>query len=84
MINLFANKDMKLWKKALYAFIVGASLILLIFAIIYFPSISTRVTGIVKAMAAFIYGFVLAFICNPIYKLLHKYVFKFVDIKKPP
>ena len=83
MINLFANKDMKLWKKALYAFIVGASLILLIFAIIYFPSISARITGIVKAMAAFIYGFVLAFICNPIYKLLHKYVFKFVDIKKP-
>lgn len=83
MINLFANKDMKLWKKALYAFIVGASLILLIFAIIYFPSISAKINGVIKAMAAFIYGFVLAFICNPIYKLLHKYVFKFVDIKKP-
>ena len=83
MISLFSGKDMKAWKKALYAFIVGASLILLTFAIIYFPSIRAQVNGIVKAMAAFIYGFVLAFICNPIYKRLHKYVFKFVDVRKP-
>ena len=82
-MNLFGRKNTKLWKKALNAFLVGAALILLIFAIIYFPSISSYVNGIVKAMAAFIYGFVLAFICNPIYKRLHKYVFKFVDIRKP-
>ena len=50
MISLFKDKDMKLWKKALYAFLVGASLILLTFAIIYFPSIRTQVSGVVKAM----------------------------------
>ena len=83
MLRLFTDKNMKLWKKALYAFFVGAALILLIFAIIYFPSISAKISGVVKAMAAFIYGFVLAFICNPIYKRLHKYVFKFVDVRKP-
>lgn len=83
MLNLFTDKNMKLWKKALYAFLVGATLIILTFGIIKFPSVSAYVSGVVKAMAAFIYGFVLAFICNPIYKRLHKYVFKFVDIRKP-
>lgn len=82
MHKFFDGKN-KTWKKALYAFLVGASLIFLFFAIIKFPSISSYVGGIVKAMAAFIYGFVLAFICNPIYKRLHKYVFRFVDIRKP-
>lgn len=82
MHKLFDGKN-KAWKKALSAFLVGAALILLIFAIVKFPSISSYVGGVVKAMAAFIYGFVLAFICNPIYTKLHKYVFKFVDIKKP-
>ena len=83
MFKLFQNKDLKFGKKAFYIFLVGAALISLVFAIIYFPSISAQISGIVKAMAAFIYGFVLAFICNPIYKRLHKHVFKFVDIKKP-
>ena len=82
MHKFFDGKN-KAWKKALYAFLVGASLIFLLFAIIKFPSISSYVGGVVKAMAAFIYGFVLAFICNPIYKRLHKYVFRFVDIRKP-
>ena len=83
MFKFFGNKNTKLGKKALYMFIVGAALIFLVFAIIYFPSISSQISGIVKAMAAFIYGFVLAFICNPIYKIFHKYVFKFIDINKP-
>ncbi len=82
MRKLFDGKS-KAWQKALYAFLVGATLIFLVFAIVKFPSISSYFGGIVKAMAAFIYGFVLAFICNPIYKRLHKYVFKFVDIRKP-
>ena len=83
MFKLFQSKDVKFGKKAFYIFLVGAALIFLVFAIIYFPSISAQISGIVKAMAAFIYGFVLAFICNPIYKRLHKHVFKFVDVKKP-
>lgn len=82
MFKLFKNKN-KSWKNALYGLIVGAILILLIFAIINISSIASYISGVVKAMAAFIYGFALAFICNPVYKKIHKYVFKFVEIKKP-
>ncbi len=82
MFKLFKSKN-KAWKNALYALIVGAILILLIFAIINISSIASYVSGVVKAMAAFIYGFALAFVCNPVYKKIHQYVFKFVELKRP-
>ena len=82
MLKLF-NKKNKNKITPFSLFVSGAAIVFLIFAIIKFPSLSAYVSGVVNAMAAFIYGFVLAFICNPIYKRLHKYVFKFVDIRKP-
>lgn len=82
MFKLFKNKN-KAWKSALYGLIVGIILILLIFAIINIKPIFSYVNGIVNAMSAFIYGFVLAFLCNPVYKKIHKYVFKFIELKAP-
>ena len=82
MFKLFNNKN-KGWKNALYGLIVGVILILLIFALLNISSISSYISGVIKAMAAFIYGFALAFICNPVYKKVHQYIFKWVDIKKP-
>ena len=82
MFKIFKNGN-KAWKNALYALLVGAVLILLIFAIINISSISSYISGIVNAMAAFIYGFVLAFLCNPICKIFSKHIFKFVEKNRP-
>ena len=82
MFKNFKNGD-KVWKSALAAFAVGAALILLIFALVNLSSISSFFSGIIGAMAAFIYGFALAFVCNPICNVFHKYIFKFVDKNKP-
>lgn len=82
MFKIFKNGN-KAWKNALYALLVGAVLILLIFAIINISSIASYISGIANAMAAFIYGFVLAFLCNPICKIFHKHIFSFIDKNKP-
>lgn len=82
MFKFFKNQN-KGWKNALYALIVGAILILFIFAIINIKPIFSYANGVIGAMSAFIYGFILAFLCNPIYKKIHKYVFKFIESKKP-
>ena len=80
MFKFFKNSG-KGWKNALAALIVGVILILLVFSIINIKPIFSYVNGIIGAMSAFIYGFVLAFLCNPVYKKIHKYVFKFIEIK---
>ena len=82
MFKNFKNGD-KIWKTALAALTVGVALILLIFALVNLNSISSFVSGVIGAMAAFFYGFALAFVCNPICNVFHKYIFKFVDKKKP-
>ncbi len=81
MFKIFKEGN-KAWKNALYALIVGVVLVLLVFALLNISSISSYINGIVGAMAAFIYGFALAFVCNPICKIFHKYIFKFVEKKK--
>lgn len=82
MFKNFKNGD-KIWKAALAAFSVGVALILLIFALFNLNSISSFLGGIIGAMAAFIYGFALAFVCNPICNVFYKYIFKFIDRKNP-
>jgi len=68
---------------AVYAFLVIAASIGLIWILMNFNTITSWINGVVTAMLSFIYGFIIAYMCNPIYKKLHKYVFKFVDKKKP-
>jgi predicted PurR-regulated permease PerM len=82
---MFKNfkKNEKYLTIALYAFVVMALLIALIFAFINLDKINTAISGFFKAISAFIYGFVIAYICNPIYKVISKYVFRFVDKNKP-
>lgn len=75
-------KENKYFRYGAIAFIVGALLVGLIFAIIKFSDISSVISGIVDAMSAFVYGFVFAFLINPLYKKYHKHVFKFVEKKK--
>lgn len=67
---------------AIYAFLVIAASIALIWVLTNLGTISTWVKGVVTAMLPFVYGFIIAYICNPIYKKLHKYVFKFIERKK--
>jgi len=82
---MFKNfkKNEKYFNIALAAFTVGALLILLVFALFNLDRINTIITGFLKAISAFIYGFVIAYICNPLYKLISKYIFRFVDKGKP-
>ena len=68
---------------AVYAFLVIAASIGLVWLLMNFSTITGWIGGVISAMMPFIYGFVIAYICNPIYKKLHKYVFRFVDRKRP-
>ena len=68
---------------AFYAFMVICLTVLLIFTILNIGAIWDYVLNLIGAVAAFIYGFVVAYICNPIYKRLYTYVFPFVEKKKP-
>lgn len=82
MFKNFKNSD-KVWKAAFAALIVGILLVLFIFALINLKPIMLYIKDIIGAMTAFIYGFALAFVCNPICNVFHKYLFKFVDRNKP-
>ena len=82
MFKNFKKND-KYFTIALYAFVVVALLIALIFAFINLSEINAAISGFLKAISSFFYGLLIAYICNPIYKSLSKYVFKFVENKKP-
>ena len=77
------KKNDKYLTIAIYAFLVIAASIGLIWLMQYFGAIASWIGGVIYAMLSFIYGFIIAYICNPIYKKLHKYVFRFFDRKKP-
>ena len=82
MFKNFKKND-KYFTIALYAFVVVALLIALIFAFINLNKINAAIGGFFGAISAFIYGFIIAYICNPMYKKISKHVFKFVENKKP-
>lgn len=81
MFKNFKKND-KYFTIAVYSFLVVAALIGLIFIFINFGKITSFFKGLINTLMSFVYGFVIAYICNPIYKRLHKYVFKFIDKKK--
>lgn len=76
------KKNDKYFTIAIYAFLVIAASLGLVCIILNFGTITGWIGGVIKAMSAFIYGFVIAYICNAIYKKLHRYAFKFVERKK--
>ena len=76
------NKNQKYASIAYYAFIVILLSVLLIFTLINVSSIWDYLMNLLYAVTAFIYGFVIAYICNPIYKWFHNRVFKFIERKK--
>ncbi|MBO5374205.1 MAG: hypothetical protein J6A54_01995, partial [Clostridia bacterium] len=73
MFKNFKKND-KYFTIALYAFVVVALLIALIFAFINLGKINAAIRGFFGAISAFIYGFVIAYICHPLYEKLYKYV----------
>lgn len=75
-------KNQKYASIAYYAFWVIILSVLLIFTLINIQNIWTYVRNLIGAVTAFVYGFAIAYICNPIYKKLHTYVFAFVEKKK--
>ncbi len=82
MFKNFKKND-KYFTIALYAFVVIALLIALIFVFINLGKINLAIRAFFGAISAFIYGFVIAYICHPLYEKLHKYAFKFVEKGKP-
>ena len=81
MFKNFKKND-KYFTIAIYVFLVVAALIGLIFVFMNFVKITNFFEGLINDIMSFVYGFSIAYICNPIYKKLHKYVFKFVDKKR--
>ena len=77
------KKNDKYFTIAVYAFLVIAASIGLIWLLYNFSTITSWIGGVITAMSSFLYGFVIAYFCNAIYKKLHRYVFKFVDRRKP-
>jgi len=80
----------KKWKKKDKTFQIFALVMLgivlvigLVFAILNLSKFVEFVKGIFATLLPFIYGFVIAYLCNPIYKKLYKHVFKFCERKKP-
>ena len=53
---------------AVYAFLVIAASIGLVWLLMNFSTITGWIGGVISAMMPFIYGFVIAYICNPITK----------------
>lgn len=75
-------KNQKYASIAYYAVWVIALCIALVFVLNSLDNIWTYIRNLITAVTAFIYGFVIAYICNPIYKKLHTYVFAFIEKKK--
>ena len=68
---------------AIYICAISLITILLLFAGLNFGKISGWLSRMYKLSSPIVYGFVIAYILNPILKLCEKYVFKFVTKKKP-
>lgn len=82
MFKNFKKND-KYLTVSIYAFAVIAALVAIVFIFVNLGKINDFLGQFANAMSAFIYGFVIAYICNPIYKKFSKHVFKFVEKKKP-
>ncbi|MBQ9744764.1 MAG: AI-2E family transporter [Clostridia bacterium] len=75
-------KNHKYASIAFYAFLVILLSVALIFTLVYIKEIWEYIGNLLGAVTAFIYGFAIAYLCNPIYKRMHTYVFAFIEKKK--
>lgn len=83
MLKNWCRKNHKALSIAFISMLAVAILILFIFALFNLPAIKGFVKGIFATLLPFIYGFAFAYLCNPIYKKLYKYAFKFCERKNP-
>lgn len=82
MFKNFKKND-KYLTISIYSFLVIAAAVALVLVLLNLGKIGNVVGEFVTAMSAFVYGFGIAYVCNPISKKFHKHVFKFVEKKKP-
>lgn len=68
---------------AIYACAVSLITIFLLFTGLNIKNILDTVSQIIKILNPIIYGFIIAYVLNPIVKMCEKYVFKFLRKKKP-
>lgn len=82
---MFKNwkKHEKLWQIFIMVLLAIFVVVALVFAFFNFQKFVTYLKGLINAVMPFIYGFIIAYLCNPLYKALHRHVFKFVDKNKP-
>ena len=83
MLKNWYRKNQKAINIAFIIVLAAALITLFVFALFNLPAIKTFTSGLFATLLPFVYGFVFAFLCNPIYKKLHRYVFRFCDYKKP-
>ncbi len=75
------NSDYTL--RAIYASIVIAILVLCIFIGINYSVVFGWLGRVLTFCSPILYGFIIAYLCNPVMKFFEKRVFRFLDRKKP-
>lgn len=77
------NWNSKYTTIAIYACVISFITALLVFAGLNFSHIISWLSRLYRLANPIIYGFIIAYILNPLVKLSEKYIFKFVSKKKP-
>lgn len=77
------NWNSKYTTIAIYACVISLITALLVFAGLNFNHIINWLSRLYRLSNPIIYGFIIAYILNPLVKFSEKYIFKFVSKKKP-
>ena len=82
---MFKNwkKHEKLWQVFLMVLLAMVTVVALVFAFFNFQRFVSYLKGLLSAIMPFIYGFIIAYLCNPLYKRLYRHVFRFIEKRKP-
>ena len=67
---MFKNwkKHVKLWQVFLMVLLAMVTVVALVFAFFNFQRFVSYLKGLLSAIMSFIYGFIIAYLCNPLYK----------------
>ena len=76
------DKNKKYTTIAIYAFVVLSALCVLVAILLNFSFFWEKFTLVLDMLSPFIYGFVFAYLCNPILKFFNSKVYKFIEKKK--
>ena len=68
---------------AFYAFIVLAAVVVVVFVLVNLGQFFSWLGTLAGVLSPFLYGFIIAYLCDPVLRFFHERVFAFVERKKP-